>query len=435
MVNAPPCPACGYALRWIPESNAWGCDRCRQLYPAQPQPQMHAPQQHYGQPHGAMQQAWGQQRSPGSSKLVLWGVIGLLVVSGGVVGLVFAMRGGGGGASSPEDVIKATLAAEAAGDAEALVKLADPQAVFDRGFECKGEAARDEDISPEKQTKKMRDKMDELVKTTKGLTIELVESKRGEEGKNNTKEKGEEVVPGCTAKEKLSFVTYELKLKVTAPGGKPGEQNTKLNMLDVGGRYFLFQPPRVKAASKDAEALEAMTKFKDQMCSCKVGDKACGDKVAEDMMKWGQQMAKDASASPEPPDPETAKKAADIMTMYSECQKKLVAVDPAVPPTAPPDPGAGSGSGSAAVAPLPPPVELPEAPSDMPSSCKDYREIIVKLQSCPKYPAKDAVAEVWKSLVKSWPKLASSRSAKKQTAKTCTQALDLTRKATADICP
>jgi hypothetical protein len=83
----------------------------------------------------------------------------------------------------------------------------------------------------------------------------------------------------------------------------------------------------------------------------------------------------------------------------------------------------------------PPPVELPDAPSDMPSSCKDYREIIVKLQSCPKYPAKDAVAEVWKSLVKSWPKLASSRSAKKQTAKTCTQALDLMRKATADICP
>src|SRR5438132_3128064 len=34
MVNAPPCAACSWTLRWMPEQNGWGCDRCRQFYPS-----------------------------------------------------------------------------------------------------------------------------------------------------------------------------------------------------------------------------------------------------------------------------------------------------------------------------------------------------------------------------------------------------------------
>lgn len=34
MGAAPPvCPTCRTPIRWVPESNAWGCDRCRQLLP------------------------------------------------------------------------------------------------------------------------------------------------------------------------------------------------------------------------------------------------------------------------------------------------------------------------------------------------------------------------------------------------------------------
>jgi hypothetical protein len=33
-MQTPPCPACGTPLRWFPEMNAWGCDRCQQMLPA-----------------------------------------------------------------------------------------------------------------------------------------------------------------------------------------------------------------------------------------------------------------------------------------------------------------------------------------------------------------------------------------------------------------
>lgn len=42
-MQTPPCPACGTPLRWFPEMNAWGCDRCRQMMPASAPP-MHGMQ-------------------------------------------------------------------------------------------------------------------------------------------------------------------------------------------------------------------------------------------------------------------------------------------------------------------------------------------------------------------------------------------------------
>lgn len=57
MASVQACRACGWNLRWAAEQNAWVCDRCRAVYPAQgAAPQ--APQQGYGQPP---QQGYGQQ--------------------------------------------------------------------------------------------------------------------------------------------------------------------------------------------------------------------------------------------------------------------------------------------------------------------------------------------------------------------------------------
>jgi hypothetical protein len=321
MVNAPPCAACGYALRWIPEHHGWGCDRCRQFYPAQ-QAQAQQPQQQQWAPQH-QQPGYGYGGAAvavpgGGSKIGLWVVLALLVVAGGVVGLVFALRGGGGGMASPEALIKATLAAEADGNVDTLVKLADYPAAFAMAVDCKGEAARDADIDPDKLVKKLRNDMDELVKTTKGLTIELVESKR-EEGRGDKTEKGKEVAPGCTAKATLEFVSYAIKVKVTKDG-KTGEQNTKFEMLDVDGHYFMFKPPRVKPPNKGAAVIDKMSGYKDQMCKCM--DKACGDAVQADFMKWMDEMAKEMAAE-DKPDEETVKRSTDIMKEYMACQQKL----------------------------------------------------------------------------------------------------------------
>ncbi|HTL38022.1 MAG TPA: hypothetical protein VL326_33050 [Kofleriaceae bacterium] len=128
MVNGPPCRACGWTLRWAPEQNAWMCDRCRSVFPAQgapaPAPQMQPPQQPYGQPpqqpYG--QPPFGQQPPPGygpghamppparkgGSKLWIVGTV--LVVIGGIVALALAQGGKGSGGKGSNDQAGSAMA-------------------------------------------------------------------------------------------------------------------------------------------------------------------------------------------------------------------------------------------------------------------------------------------------------------------------------------
>jgi hypothetical protein len=69
-MNNPPCPVCGTPLRWFPDQQAWGCDRCRQMI---------APA-----PHG-MPQRRGK---------LPWILVGGGVVAVGAILLVLGLRGG-----------------------------------------------------------------------------------------------------------------------------------------------------------------------------------------------------------------------------------------------------------------------------------------------------------------------------------------------------
>jgi hypothetical protein len=103
-----------------------------------------------------------------------------------------------------------------------------------------------------------------------------------------------------------------------------------------------------KKGGAAAEAVAKMEGFSKSMCDCK--DKACADKVNEDMTKWGTEMAKNAGAAKDDkPDPELAKKSADIMTKYTECMTKIMMAGAGGGSDAakPPEP-AGSGSADAA---------------------------------------------------------------------------------------
>jgi hypothetical protein len=80
MVSGPACTVCGSPLRWFADQNAWGCDRCRQMFPAQ---------------QSALQQAPMQQQAPprpAGSKKPLAIIVGLVVI-GGIV--IAAVVGGG----------------------------------------------------------------------------------------------------------------------------------------------------------------------------------------------------------------------------------------------------------------------------------------------------------------------------------------------------
>ncbi|MBA2545164.1 MAG: hypothetical protein H0V17_36315, partial [Deltaproteobacteria bacterium] len=76
-----------------------------------------------------------------------------------------------------------------------------------------------------------------------------------------------------------------------------------------------FTGCKKKGGGAAGEAVAKMEGFQKSMCDCK--DKACADKVNEDMAKWGTEMSKNAGATKDDkPDPDLAKKSADIMTKY-----------------------------------------------------------------------------------------------------------------------
>jgi hypothetical protein len=81
---------------------------------------------------------------------------------------------------------------------------------------------------------------------------------------------------------------------------------------------------RLATGYGEAERVVAkMEEFTKRMCQC--SDKACADRVNEDMTRWGTDMAKNAKWNrDEKPDPDMAKKSAEIMTRYTECMTKMM---------------------------------------------------------------------------------------------------------------
>ena len=70
---------------------------------------------------------------------------------------------------------------------------------------------------------------------------------------------------------------------------------------------------------KGNDAMAKMESFQSQMCAC--ADKACADKVQDEMTKWAADAAK--MAKPDESDPEMAKKSGEVMAKYTECMTKL----------------------------------------------------------------------------------------------------------------
>jgi len=99
---------------------------------------------------------------------------------------------------------------------------------------------------------------------------------------------------------------------------------------------------------KDAtkEAMAKMEGFKNDMCKCKAGDKACAEKVQKDMTAWMDSMKgkeKDMKSSPE-----DEKKGQALMQEMMKCQQTAMGTDPAMAPPAgdkPADPAAAPPAG------------------------------------------------------------------------------------------
>ncbi|HWU88434.1 MAG TPA: hypothetical protein VN253_14205 [Kofleriaceae bacterium] len=314
-MNGSSCPTCGWVLRWLPEQNAWGCDRCRKLVPV-PGP-MHGGPMHGG-PMGAAAPAGGTS----SKGLVLGLAGGAVAVTGIIIAVVVATRGGGGGAGSRDDLVKSTLAAMTDGDVDKLVKLSDPVGLYEKAVDCserdkakqdkdaeaddkdkekdKDKDADSDDDDPAIQAKRVRRKHEKMVEEIKGMKLELVsikekgdkekgdkkkgddDDKDGDSGTGTRMKKGTKAGKGCVFKTDLRMHELTATVRVTEGQGEPAEQEASLFAIEVDGGWYLAMPPTLRAG---VGALEReLKKYRDKMCACK--DAACADEVQKDYKDW-----------------------------------------------------------------------------------------------------------------------------------------------------
>ena len=78
------------------------------------------------------------------------------------------------------------------------------------------------------------------------------------------------------------------------------------------------------------DAIAKMTDFKDKMCKC--ADKACADKVTEEMTKWGQEAAKAGADKQEKISEEETKKMASVTEEMTKCMTKAMMAGAGAPP-------------------------------------------------------------------------------------------------------
>jgi hypothetical protein len=106
------------------------------------------------------------------------------------------------------------------------------------------------------------------------------------------------------------------------------------------------------------DTIAKMTDFRDQMCKC--ADKACADKVTEQMTKWGQDMAKEGGDKAAAVSEDDTKKMAAVTEEMTKCMTKAMTAGMTPPPAAPADPAAAPAApADPAAAPA-----APAAPAD-----------------------------------------------------------------------
>ncbi len=288
MVGGPPCPNCGQPLRWVPEWNAWGCDRCRVTFPPQAfqpmgsQPMAQPPQAF--QPMGSQPIATAP-RAPGAggSKKGLFVIGGVAVVAAIVIAVVVSHHGGGGGMSSAKDVFQAAIDRASKGDVDGLVALAGIETLADE-VKCD-----DKDKDPSTMRKAMlqraTEEMTGYANAWKGASgsVESLDPK----GKADVTTAGQ-VEHGCTTKHDITNQDYKVKVKVG-----DGVATMRFSATEVQGKFYLADMP--ENAPVPTGQLDAM---RDAMCACK--DKACVRKVEKDYGAFVDKLQADIAAGKTP---------------------------------------------------------------------------------------------------------------------------------------
>ncbi len=238
---------------------------------------------------------------PGGGKALYLGLgAGAVALAG--IGIAVALGGSGGGAGSKDELVRATIAATAAGDIDKLVELGGIDTMLG-AVSCSGDkGGNGYGGMPDAKTleRQMRNEMRDALKDLKKLpALEVVRIEDRDEPRVVVRD-GEVVGEGCVGK---TVVTeYRLKVTVRATAdGKSRENTVKMKALEIDGRWTLSDAPdlgEISVGGAIDDAVDKFRGFRDRMCACK--DTACSTKVSDDMNRWTEGVArtmKDAKPS------------------------------------------------------------------------------------------------------------------------------------------
>jgi hypothetical protein len=220
------------------------------------------------------------------------------------------------GESPGEAIAREALTAVAAGNAEAVAKLAPPRSVVDKLMRCDHDADR---VEADEIARSFID----VTAKARGAKLEVIALRDAWQTARPRRYATdlEKLVTACAGKLDVTSHAVEAKIRTQAGDAQSRESIVRVDLMTFDGRMYVTSLPRIRAGSAATEALAMMRGFTDRMCQC--ADKACADRVQEDMTKWGTEAAKAADRD-ERPDPDMVKQAGEIMTRYTECMTKLM---------------------------------------------------------------------------------------------------------------
>lgn len=268
----PPCARCGWVLRWFPPKFAWVCDRCRAIYPASPPAAAPSPPSplspgaafRAGRPAvaaigaaappvlaapGAVPFAATRLHAAGRARPRRRVRLGLAIagVAVAVAAAWWLVAGSAEEHRAPrdrEELVRSAVAALAAHDAKALLRLSDYDALQARMLDCDADdKARDRQHDNKESLRKTFEDEVERTKDTE-LAFVAISPPSGDD-KAMPLHRGDNAGDDCKFKVDAEFNDINFTVKVRARG-REIVQKASLIAIHLDGAWHLLGPPRIE---------------------------------------------------------------------------------------------------------------------------------------------------------------------------------------------
>lgn len=237
--QTPPCPRCSAALRWFPDLQQWGCDRCRVMYPPQ--------QTHQDGAHEA-----AAATRPKRRKLKIALAIGITMIAASV-GIGIAATGSRSSFAAPraaaaaaaarpsgrDAAVRATFASLAAGDLDELMQNAG-LTTFTRYVECDAEH-QPSPASEAKDLAEIREEFARAIGREKSAEHEILAIAATEPPQVHATG---EVMRGCKLKTSLTSHKLDVTLNITLDRNTENAQ-ASMTVVEIDGHWHVMTAPKI----------------------------------------------------------------------------------------------------------------------------------------------------------------------------------------------